>query len=152
MLRLLRALSLICFLLSAILLIASFTDHRLFKHPILLSAIFVFVGCFMIWYLSPIFIEKMESTLSNIDHLKPLKVENAALRLEVQKLRCLYDDSKERFDQKDKQFRKSYMVLSVVARCLVAWEQSKGKVSAEETFVALREELRKLNIEGEDDL
>jgi hypothetical protein len=70
----------------------------------------------------------------------------------VQRLNCLYDEFKERFAQKDKRFRKSYMVLSVVARFLAEWEQSKGWISAKTVFVALREELRRLNIEGEDDL
>ena len=152
MLKLFRAICLISFLVAAIVLIATITNHKLFKHPILIPTIVVLVLCFLSWYLLPVFLEKMESTLSNIDHLKPLKIENAALKLEVQKLKCLYDDSKERFVQKDKQFRKTYLVLSVVAHYLVAWEQSKGKISADETFVALREELRKLNIEGEDDL
>ena len=89
----------------------------------------------------------MQSTLSNTDHTKPLRVENAALKLEVQRLSSLYDDSKERFLQKDKQFRKSFLVLSVIARYLVAWEQSRGKISAEEAFISIREELRRLNIE-----
>jgi CRISPR/Cas system CSM-associated protein Csm2 small subunit len=146
MLKLLRALCLICFLLSAILLIASFTDHKLFKHPILIPAIVALSLFFLVWYLLPIFLEKMEATLANIDHMKRLRVQNAALKLELQKLKCLYDDSKERFVQKDKQFRKSFMVLSVVARYLVAWEQSRGKISAEEAFISLREELRRLNI------
>lgn len=66
------------------------------------------------------------------------------------KLKCSYDDSKERFAQKHKRFRKSYMVLSVVAHFLVAWGQSKGRISAEEAFLSLREELRRLNIQGED--
>jgi hypothetical protein len=101
----------------------------------------------MIWYLSPIFLEKMESTLANLDHMKLLRRKNAALRLEVQRLSCLCDDSKERFLQKDKQFRKSFLILSVVGRYLVAWEQSRGKISAEEAFISLREEIRRLNIE-----
>ena len=116
MLRLLRALCMMCFLLSVILLIASFTDHKLFKHPILIPAIIALSLFFLVWYLLPVFLEKMQSTLSNIDHTKPLRMENAALKLEVQRLSCLYDDSKERFLQKDKQFRKSFLILQIVAR------------------------------------
>ena len=136
----------VCFLISVVVLIAAITNHKLFKHPILLPTIVVLSVSFLIWYLLPIFLEKMQSTLSNMDHMKPLRIENAALKLEVQRLSCLYDDSKERFVQKDKQFRKSFLVLSVVARYLVAWEQSRGKISAEEAFISLREELRRLNI------
>jgi hypothetical protein len=147
MLKLLRALCLICFLLSTILLIASFTDHRLFRHPILIPSAIALSLFFLAWYLLPIFLEKMESTLANLDHMKLLRQKNAALKLEVQRLSCLYDDSKERFLQKDKQFRKSFLILSVVGRYLVAWEQSRGKISAEEAFISLREELRRLNIE-----
>jgi hypothetical protein len=141
-----------CFLVSVVVLIAVITDHKLFKHPILIPTIIVLSLSFLIPYLMPVFLERMQPVSSSMDYMKPLRTENAALKLEVQKLKCLYDDSRERFVQKDKQFRKSYTVLSVVARCLVAWEQSKGKISAEETFVTLREELRKLNIEGEGDL
>ena len=89
----------------------------------------------------------MESTLSNTDHMKPLRMENAALRLEVQRLNCLYDEFKERFFQKDKMFRKSNMVFAVIARSLVNWEQSNGRVSAQDVLFSLREELRRLNIE-----
>ena len=142
----------VCFLISVVILIAAITDHRLFKNHVLIPTIVLLTASFLVWYLSPIFLEKMQSTLSNIDHMKQLRMENAALKLEVQRLSCLYDDSKERFLQKDKQFRKSFLILSVVARSLVAWEQSKGRMSAEEAFVSLREELRRLNIEGEDDL
>ena len=137
MLQLLRALCLVCFLISVVVMIATITNHKLFRHPALLPTIIVLTVSFLVWYLSPIFLEKMESTLSNIDHMKQLRMENAALKLEVQRLSCLYDDSKERFLQKDKQFRKSYMVLSVVARYLVAWEQSRGRISAEEAFISL---------------
>ena len=147
MLQLLRALCIVCFLISVVVLIAAITNHKLFKHPVLLPTIVVLTVSFLIWYLSPIFLEKMQSTFSIIDHLKRLRMQNAALKLEVQRLKCLCDDSKERFVQKDKQFRKSFMVLSVVARYLVAWEQSRGKISAEEAFISLREELRRLNIE-----
>ena len=137
----------ICFLISVIvLLIAALTDHKLFKHPILIPTVIVLSLSFLVWYLPPVFLEKIQSTLSNIDHMKQLRMENAALKLEVQRLSCLYDDSKERFLQKDKQFRRSYLVLSVVGRYLVAWEQSRGKISAEEAFISLREELRRLNI------
>ena len=135
-----------CFLISVVVVIAAITNHKLFRHPVLLPTIIVLVVCFMIWYLSPIFLEKMQSTFAIIDHLKRLRMQNAALKLEVQRLKYLCDDSKERFVQKDKQFRKSFMVLSVVARYLVAWEQSRGKISAEEAFISLREELRRLNI------
>ena len=146
MLKLLRVLCLLSCIVSGAVLIAAITEHKLFKHPIHLPAIIVLIVFFLIWYLLPIFLEKMESTSSNIDHMRPLRVENAALKLEVQRLECLCDDSKERFVQKDKQYRQSFMVLSVVARYLVAWEQSKGKISAEEAFISLREELRRLNI------
>lgn len=137
----------VCFLISVVVLIGATTNPKLFKHPILLPAIVVLSISFLIWYLLPVFLEKMQSTLSNTDQIKRLQVQNASLKLEVQKLKCLFDDSKERFVQKDKQFRKSFMVLSVVARSLVAWEQSRGRISAEEAFVSLREELRNLNIE-----
>ena len=147
MLKLFRALCLICFLVSAILLIASFTDHKLFKHPILLPTIIVLCVSFLIWYLLPVFLEKMQSTLSNADHMRPLRIENAALKLEVQRLNCLYDEFKERFSQKDKMFRKSNMVFAVIARCLVDWEKSNGRVSAQDVLFSLREELRRLNIE-----
>ena len=147
MLKLLRALCLICFLLSAILLIASFADHRLFKHPILIPTITALTVSFLVWYLLPVFLEKMESTSSNIDHMKPLRMENAALKLEIQRLNCLYDEFKERFFQKDKMFRKSNMVFAVIARSLVNWEQSNGRVSAQDVLFSLREELRRLNIE-----
>jgi hypothetical protein len=147
MLQLLRALCMVCFLISVVVLIAALTDHKLFKHPIIIPTIIALCVSFLVWYLLPIFLEKMESTLANIDHMKRLRTQNAALKLEVQKLKCLSDDSKERYSQKDKQFRKSFMVLSVVARCLVAWEQSRGKISAEEAFISLREELRRLNIQ-----
>ena len=146
MLQLLRGLCIVCFLISVPVLIGAITNHKLFKHTILLRAIVVLSVSFLIWYLLPIFLERMQSALSNTDHMKPLRMQNAALRLEVQRLKCLCDDSKERFVQKDKQFRRSYMVLSVVARYLVAWEQSRGKISAEEAFISLREELRRLNI------
>ena len=136
-----------CFLISVVILIAAITNHKLSKHPILLPAIVVLSVSFLIWYLAPPFLEKMQSTISKMDDLRSLRIANAALKLEVQRLSCLYDDSKERFVQKDKQFRKSFLVLSVVARYLVAWEQSRGKISAEEAFISLREELRRLNIE-----
>jgi Zn-dependent protease with chaperone function len=152
MLQLLRALCMVCFLISVVVLIAALTDHKLFKHPIIIPTVIALSLFFLSWYLLPIFLEKMQSTFSNTDHMKQLRMENSALKLEVQRLSCLYDDSKERFLQKDKQFRKSFLILAVVARSLVAWEQSKGKISAEEAFVSLREELRRLNIEGEDDL
>ena len=136
----------VCFLISVVVLIGAITNPKLSKHPILFPAIAVLSLSFLIWYLLPPILEKMHSTLANIDHMKRLRTQNAALKLEVQKLKCLYDDSKERFVQKDKQFRKSFLVLSVVARYLVAWEQSRGKISAEEAFISLREELRRLNI------
>ena len=137
----------VCFLVSVVVLIAAITNHKLFKHPILLPAIVVLSVSFLIWYLLPPFLEKMQSTISKMDDLRSLRIANAALKLEIQRLSCLYDDSKERFVQKDKQFRKSFLVLSVVARYLVAWEQSRGRISAEEAFISLREELRRLNIE-----
>ena len=147
MLQLVRALSMVCFLISVVVLIAAITDHKLFNNYVLIPTIVILTVSFLVWYLSPIFLDRMQSTLSSADHLKPLRIQNAALKLEVQRLSCLYDDSKERFLQKDKQFRKSFLILSVVARILVAWEQSKGRMSAEEAFVSLREELRRLNIE-----
>jgi hypothetical protein len=145
MLKLIRGLAFIGFLIFAGLTIAVLVSHRRVLPTIsdsLLCAL-----CFLTWYLLPVFLQKMESTLSNTDRMRPLRMEDAALKLEVRRLKCLYDDSKERFAQKDKQFTKFFIVLSVVARCLVAWEQSKGKISAEEAFASLREELRRLNIE-----
>lgn len=136
----------VCFLISVVVLIAAITNHKLFKNPILLPTTIVLSLSFLIWYLLPVFLEKMQSTVSKMDDLRSLRIANAALKLEIQRLSCLYDDSKERFVQKDKQFRKSFLVLSVVARYLVAWEQSRGKISAEEAFISLREELRRLNI------
>ena len=137
----------VCFLFSVVILVAAITDHKLFNNHVLIPTIAILTVSFLVWYLSPIFLDRMQSTLSIAAHLKPLRIQNAALKLEVQRLSCLYDDSKERFLQKDKQFRKSFLILSVVARYLVAWEQSRGKISAEETFISLREELRRLNIE-----
>ncbi len=79
--------------------------------------------------------------------MKPLRMENAALKLEIQRLNCLYNEFKERFSQKDKMFRKSNMVFAVIANTLVNWEKSKGRVSAQDVLFSLREELRRLNIE-----
>ena len=137
----------VCFLISVVVLIAAITNHKLFKHSILLPAIVFLSVSFLIWYLLPVFLEKMQSTLSNADHMKPLRVENAALKLEVQRLNCLYNEFKERYSLKDKMFRKSNMVFAVIARSLVNWEQSNGRVSAQDVLFSLREELRRLNIE-----
>ena len=137
----------VCFLISVLVLIGAITNNRLFKHPILIPAIVSLSVSFLIWYLLPVLLEKMQSTISRMDDLRSLRIANAALKREVQRLSCLYDDSKERFVQKDKQFRKSFLVLSVIARYLVAWEQSRGKISADEAFISIREELRRLNIE-----
>ena len=60
------------------LLIAAITDHKLFKHSILLPTIVALSVSFLAWYLSPIFLEKMQSTLSNTDYMKTLRIENAA--------------------------------------------------------------------------
>ena len=74
MLQLLRALCMVCFLISVLVLIGAITNHKLFKHPILLPAIVVLSVSFLIWYLLPVFLEKMQSTLSNTDHMKPLRI------------------------------------------------------------------------------
>lgn len=67
------------------------------------------------------------------------------LQLFKQKQEC-----KQRFVDKNKQFRKSYIVFAVIARFLVAWEKLNGSISMQEVRLALREELRRLNIEGEE--
>lgn len=59
-------------------------------------------------------------------------------------------ECKQRFADKNKLFRKSYMVFAVTARFLVAWEKLNGSISVQEVRLALREELRRLNIEGEE--
>ena len=144
MLKLVRGLALIGFVIFAGLIAALLVSH--IRVLPLISDSFLCALCFLTWYLLPVFLQRIQDTLSNVDHTKPLRIENAALKLEVQRLNCLYDEFKERFSQKDKMFRKSNMVFAVIARSLVNWEQSNGRVSAQDVLFSLREELRRLNI------
>lgn len=93
----------------------------------------------------PVFLERAGSLHSSkTDHLKPLRVQIASMQLENQRLGSLLENCKERLAQTYEKSKRMGAVLSCVASCLVSWETSKGRLSAEETLHALKRELSRL--------
>ena len=125
MLKLFRVLFFFAFVIFVSILAVAFINHKLLQIYKAIPTSIAITISFLSFYLLPVFIERLESPISLRDEPRHTDLK-----------RCLAE--------KDKQLRKAKLIISSIGTCLVTWEESNGRISAEATLVALKRELMKL--------